>query len=60
LGKLNQGDVKINLKEFLRMITTTYGGGQSKKLKKGQEHSKKMKKFYNEVSERYRIRNKIK
>jgi len=60
LGKLNQGDVKTNLKEFLRMITTTYGGGQKKKVQRGQDHSKKMKEFYNQVGERYRIRNKIK
>ena len=35
MGKLHQGDVQTNLKEFLRMITTTYGGGQPKKIKKG-------------------------
>ncbi|MDC0254154.1 hypothetical protein OAK75_04605 [Bacteriovoracales bacterium] len=60
IGKLNQGDVQTNLKEFLRMISTTYGSGQSKKVKKGKEHSKKMKEFYEKVSNRYKLRNKIK
>ena len=55
-----QGDVKTNLKEFLRMITTTYGGSQSKKMEKGKEHSRKMKEFYEKVSNRYKLRNKIK
>ena len=37
-----------------------YGGGQSKKIKKGQDHSQKMKEFYEKVSNRYKLRNKIK
>ena len=53
MGKLHQGDVKRNLKEFLNMIVK-WRGKHKKKLKEGQAHSKEMKKFYEKVSERYK------
>ncbi len=53
MGKLHQGDVKRNLKEFLNMIVK-WRGKHKKKLKEGQAHSLEMKKFYEKVSERYK------